>query len=143
MKAKMALELPEPIARFLGKARLVANTVGESPCPVYRFKRGNDIFFLKMCSRLYTPTTFSVRREADVLAWLSGQLNVPEVVRVAESSEGEFMITRSVPGQPLYRRINDQQPVLHLFQEALAQLQAVPIATCPFEGGVSFRLKGA
>ncbi|WP_077920549.1 APH(3') family aminoglycoside O-phosphotransferase [Spirosoma sp. 209] len=141
MKAKIAIELPEPIARFLGKARLIPTTVGESPCPVYRFKRGNDSFFLKMCSRVYSPTTFSVRREADVLGWLSGQLNVPEVVGVAESSEGEFMITRSVPGQPLYQRIDAQQPVLHLFQEALAQLQALPITTCPFDGGVAFRLK--
>ncbi|GAB3803688.1 aminoglycoside O-phosphotransferase APH(3')-IIIa [Spirosoma humi] len=141
MNAKLTLDLPKPIARFLGKARLVSDTVGESPCPVYRFKRGNDAFFLKMCSRLYSPTTFSVQREADVLVWLSGRLNVPEVVAVAQSSQGEFMITRSVPGQPLYQRIDSQQAVLSVFQEALAQLQALPIATCPFEAGAAFRLK--
>ena len=51
------------------------------------------------------------------------------------------MITRSVPGQPLYKRIDAQQPVLHLFQEALTQLQALPITTCPFEAGAAYRLK--
>lgn len=141
MNAKMSFDLPQSIARFIGKARLVLNTVGESPCPVYRFKRGNDIFFLKMCARLYSPTTFSVQREANVLTWLNGQLNVPELVDAAQSDQGEFMITRSVPGQPLYQRIDAQQPVLQLFQEALAQLQALPITTCPFDGGAAFRLR--
>jgi aminoglycoside phosphotransferase len=80
-------------------------------------------------------------REARVLDWLAGRLNVPEVVLTAESAAGEYMVTRCVPGEPLFGRIHAQQPVLDLFLEALRQVQAVPVAACPFDASASFRLR--
>ncbi|MHC8367422.1 phosphotransferase [Pseudomonas sp. ZT5P21] len=58
----------------------------------------------------------------------------------AESTEGEFMITRCVPGKPIQARSPHQGAVLELFREALLQLQAVPITDCPFDSSASFRL---
>jgi kanamycin kinase len=80
-------------------------------------------------------------REARVLDWLAGRLNVPEVVLTAKSADGEYMVTRCVPGEPLSARIGAQQPVLDLFLEALRQVQAVPAADCPFDASASFRLR--
>ncbi|VVN31222.1 Aminoglycoside 3'-phosphotransferase [Pseudomonas fluorescens] len=137
----MPFEVPRVIARFIGEAALVADEVGESPCHVYGFTRGNDRFFLKACAAVYAATTYSVLREARVLEWVDAHLCVPEVAVVAESAEGEFMITRCVPGEPLQARSHDQGAVLALFREALRQLQAVPIADCPFDASASLRLK--
>ncbi|WP_207165996.1 APH(3') family aminoglycoside O-phosphotransferase [Pseudomonas protegens] len=136
----MTLKLPEAIAHFIGDAQLVPDTVGESPCRVYSFLRGNERFFLKFSAALYAPTTYSVLREARVLDWLDGRLKVPELVLVESGGEGEFMITRSVPGVPLSSCIAAGQPALPLFREALHQMQSVAVDECPFDAGVSMRL---
>ncbi|PHM28494.1 APH(3') family aminoglycoside O-phosphotransferase [Xenorhabdus budapestensis] len=137
----MLPKLPQHIDCFIGNAALIPDEIGESPGSVYSFIRGNDHFFLKYSPVVYANTTYSVMREVSVLNWLNGRLNVPEVVCVAENSEGEFMITRCVPGEPLYTRINAQQPVLELFCEAVRQIQAVTIIDCPLDSGVNFRLQ--
>jgi len=137
----MFASFPDVITRFISQATLVPDQVGESPCAVYSFARGNDRFFLKMSPSIYAPTTFSVRREARLIDWASGYLNVPDLLLVAESHEAEFMITRAVPGEPLYQRIDAKQPVIGLFQEALRRLSAVPAERCPFDAGAAFRLQ--
>lgn len=136
----MTIKLPRTIEQFIGGAALRADEIGESPCDVYSFKRGNDRFFLKICPAILAPTTYSVLREARVLSWLADRLSVPEVVAVAESTEGEFMITRCVEGQPLQARINDPSSIIMFFCEAVRQLQAVPIHDCPFDSSVEARL---
>lgn len=137
----MPFKLPKVIAQFIGDATLVADNVGESPCSVHWFSRGNERFFLKACSAAYAPTTYSVLREARVLEWLNGHLSVPEVAVVAQSAIGEFMITRCVPGNPIQARNDGQSELLELFREALRQLQAVPVANCPFSSNAKVRLK--
>lgn len=134
------LELPRAIAQFIGGNQLVTDEVGESPASVYAFTRGNERFFLKTCAAVYTPTTYSVLREARVLQWLNGRLNVPEVAVVAQNTAGEFMITRCVPGEPIQARCDDPDAMLALLREALRQLQAVPITDCPFDSSASERL---
>lgn len=133
--------LPPAIARFIGDARLRRDEIGESTCAVHSFKRGNDLFYLKASPAVYAPTTYSVLREAGILDWLSGRLNVPEVVLTASGAGHEYMITRAVPGEPLSARIEAGRPVAGLFLEALRQLQSIPVAGCPFEGGAQFRLR--
>ncbi|MEN5201009.1 APH(3') family aminoglycoside O-phosphotransferase [Pseudomonas wadenswilerensis] len=140
MSLQIPFELPSAIAQFIGGNQLVADEVGESPASVYGFTRGNERFFLKICATIYTPTTYSVLREARVLQWLDGRLNVPEVAVVSESDAGEFMITRCVPGEPIQARCDDQDAMLALLREALRQLQAVPITNCPFDSSASVRL---
>ncbi|MBD2814796.1 aminoglycoside 3'-phosphotransferase [Xenorhabdus sp. Flor] len=137
----MLPKLPQNIDYFIGNSTLIPDEIGESPGSVYSFIRGNDRFFLKYSPVVYANTTYSVMREVSVLNWLNGRLNVPEVACVAENSEGEFMITRCIPGEPLYTRINAQQPVLELFREAVYQMQSVSIIDCPFDSGVNFRLQ--
>ncbi|KAA6168642.1 aminoglycoside 3'-phosphotransferase [Pseudomonas marginalis] len=136
----MPFELPRTITRFIGDAPLIADDVGESPCDVFSFTRGNDRFFLKTCAAIYAPTTYSVLREARVLQWVDGHLSVPEVAVIAQSADGEFMITRCVPGAPIQVRIDEPGTLSALFHEALRQLQNVPIAGCPFDSSVSQRL---
>ena len=88
MCSSMSFTLPLAATRFIGDARLSPDEVGESPCDVYRFTRGNDRYFLKISSAVLAPTTYSVVREAQVLQWLSGRLNVPEVVQAGANGGG-------------------------------------------------------
>jgi aminoglycoside phosphotransferase len=136
----MPMTLPPSIAQFIDGATLKRETRGESPCQVHRFRKGTDVFFLKSSAAVYAPTTYSVQREAAVLRWLSGQLKVPDVVVSAETDEAEYMVTRAVPGRPLSAVKSGQHASLML-QEALRQVQAVPIGRCPFDSRVAPRLR--
>ena|GEM_PF-6923366 len=49
----MTIQLPRTIEQFIGGATLRADEIGESPCDVYSFKRGNDRFFLKICPAIF------------------------------------------------------------------------------------------
>ncbi|SFM73489.1 kanamycin kinase [Rugamonas rubra] len=137
----MPFHLPPEISRFIGDAPLRRDAVGESPCPVNRFQRGNDVFFLKTSAPQYAPTSYSVAREADVLRWLSGRLRVPELVCVARHEGYEHMITRTVPGVPLSLLVANDRAVSDLFLEAVRLVQSVPVADCPFDSSTSVRLR--
>lgn len=63
----MLSSLPPPIAAFIGDAVVKREAQGESPCAVHRFRKGNDVFFLKCSPAVYAPTTYSVQREAAVM----------------------------------------------------------------------------
>jgi aminoglycoside phosphotransferase len=139
-RTHMPMTLPPAIAQFIDGATLKRETRGESPCQVHRFRKGTDVFFLKSSAAVYAPTTYSVQREAAVLRWLSGQLKVPDVVVSAETDDAEYMVTRAVPGRPLSALKSGQHASLML-QEALRQVQAVPISRCPFDSRVAPRLQ--
>lgn len=136
----MSMKLPASIARFIGDAALVPDTVGESPCRVQSFHRAGEVFFLKSSPAIFAPTTYSVLREARVLDWLAGRLKVPELVLVAQDHGHEFMITRQVPGVPLSEWLREPRVVLELFAQALRQVQAVPVVDCPLDSGIAVRL---
>ena len=133
-------KLPIEIARFIGYSALIADEIGESPASVFSFDRGSERFFLKTSAATFAPTTYSVLREARVLQWLDGRLDVPEVVVVADTDQSEFMITRCVLGEPIGNRLHNPAVALELFREALRQLQAVSIADCPFDSSATVRL---
>lgn len=135
------MDLPPPIASFVGDAVLEPDAIGESPCSVSSFVRGGERFFLKTSPAIYAPTTFSVLREARVLDWLAGRLAVPQLVHVGQTETHEVMVTRQAPGEPLAARIAADRPVLPLYHEALKRLAAVPIDDCPFDSGIAARLE--
>ncbi len=136
----MRMDLPVEIAHIVGDANLQEDTIGESPCSVHCFVHGKDRFYLKSSPAIYASTTYSVRREAAVLAWLAGRLHVPELLAVAERDGTEFMITRAVPGVPLSACIEAGKPAVGLFGEALRQLQGMAIHDCPFDARIKTRL---
>jgi aminoglycoside phosphotransferase len=136
----LAMHLPPAITAFIDGATLRRDVLGESPCTVQRFRKGNDVFFLKFSPSVYAATTYSVQREAAVMQWLSGKLKVPDVVAMVETPAGAFMITRAVPGRPL-SAVKSAQHAGLLLQEAWRLVQAVPIDDCPFESGGAYRLR--
>jgi kanamycin kinase len=129
------------IKHFIGDAVLKRDSIGESPCKVHSFRRGNELYFLKTTPAIYADTTYSVLREASVVQWLSGKLRVPELILTAQDEEREYMITRAVPGVPLSTLVEAKRPVLELCREALRQIQSVSIADCPFDSSAAVRLR--
>lgn len=131
----------QAIKNFIGDAALRRDEIGESPCAVHSFRRGKELYFLKTSPAIYADTTYSVLREAAVLQWLAGRVNVPEVVLTARDERQEYMITRAVPGAPLAEYLDDEQRTLALFKEALRQMQSIAIADCPFDSSAAVRLR--
>lgn len=129
------------IKRFIGDAVLHRDEIGESPCQVHSFQRASQVYFLKTSPAVYASTTYSVLREAAVLQWLSGKVNVPQVVLTAQDAQQEYMITRAAPGVPLAALLEDEDRALAVFQEALRQLQAIDISGCPFDSSAAVRLR--
>jgi kanamycin kinase len=134
------VDLPPPIASFVGDAVLEPDDIGESPCSVSSFVRGGERFFLKTSPAVYAQTTFSVLREARVMDWLAGRLAVPELVHVGQTQTLEAMVTRQATGQPLAAHMAAGRPVAELYREALKRLAAVPVGDCPFDSGIDVRL---
>lgn len=133
--------MPGSIKNFIGNAVLQRDEIGESPCQVHSFQLGSELYFLKTSPTIYASTTYSVLREAAVLRWLSGKVNVPEVVLTAQDEQQEYMITRAVPGVPLAQHLGDESRAVALFQEALRQLQSIDISDCPFDSSAAVRLR--
>lgn len=136
----MKFSVPKLILDFLSGAEVSRDKIGESPAKVYRIEKKNDLFFLKISKKIYSPTTFSVTREARVLEWLNGKVNVPELIIHAENAKWECMITRGVPGRPLYRFLKERTLVVDAFCAAIRCMHQVLVQGCPFDSGVEHRL---
>lgn len=72
--------------------------------------------------------------ERDRLEWLAGRWPVPEVVAFFNVSGDDWLLTREVPGVPLYHASLGWQPsrVARLFGEILLGLHSTDATGCPF-----------
>jgi aminoglycoside phosphotransferase len=83
-----------------------------------------------------------VKRAADLdperkrLAWLAGRWPVPDVVGFFHEVGDDWLLTREVPGVPLYHASIEADPVERAawFGTILRELHAVPAGGCPFGG---------
>lgn len=131
---------PAAVQRLIAGAELQRDTVGESPCSVWHFERASERFFVKHSPAAYSGSTFCVRREAELIAWLQPHLRVPELLLSQGDEQGHTMVVRAVPGRPLAEWLQQPERVIDAFAQALAELQAVPLADCPFDSRVALRL---
>lgn len=134
------LNLPAQVQQFIGKSRLVADKVGQSPSKVYRFNRHGEVFFLKVSSTLYAKTTYSVSREAQMIDWLGNKLRVPELVMAFKNEQFECMITRGICAKPISAVALSDVSFISLYQEVLQQLSSIPTQDCPYISDIQSRL---
>jgi kanamycin kinase len=99
---------------------------------------GNELYFLKTSPAIYANTTYSVLREASRAKWLSGKLNVPEVILTAQDDSGIHDHPRRA-GRTR-RMIGTKRARCPLFQKRCGR-QSVAIADCPFDSGAAVRLR--
>ncbi len=140
----MKISLPQSLKSFIGNQPLQKDKVGQSPSDVYSFTKNNEKYYLKTTELTYAQTTYSVIREAKMLVWLDGKLNVPELVLMDTDHENEYMISKAVPAKPLQDFTGkSDQFFIDIYTDALAQLQSISIKNCPFISNKKFRLAEA
>lgn len=114
---------------------------GMSPAETYRCRIEDTVCYLKKIDEVFSPTTYSVQREADVMLWLADKLNVPAMMECGRVSGKEYLIMSEVKG----RHIDDfvESPLLYVtnLAKALKQLWSIDTSACRFSSRLDVRLQ--
>jgi aminoglycoside phosphotransferase len=86
---------------------------------------------------VYVKRAAALTSERDRLAWLAGRLPVPELIGFMHASGDDWLLTRELPGVPMYHASLGLEParVARRFGEILREIHSIDAAGCPF--GVS------
>jgi aminoglycoside phosphotransferase len=86
---------------------------------------------------VYVKRAAALTDERDRLAWLAGRLPVPEVVGFFQSGGDDWLLTRELPGVPLYHASLGWEParVARRFGEILREIHSIDASECPFGDG--------
>ncbi|HVC77455.1 MAG TPA: phosphotransferase [Candidatus Micrarchaeaceae archaeon] len=93
---------------------------------VWRLSAGSLVVYVKRAAALSA--------ERDRLAWLSGRLPVPEVIGFYQAEGDDWLLTREMPGVPLYHPSIGWEPerIAARFGEILREIHSIAATTCPF-----------
>ena len=93
---------------------------------VWRLAGENGVVYVKRAAAL--------AGERDRLEWLQGRLPVPEVVGFFQAAGDDWLMTRELPGVPLYHRSVDwpHSRAARVLGEILRAIHATDAADCPF-----------
>ena len=67
------------------------DTKGMSVAEVVKCRADNESLFIKSIESKYANTTYSVKREQEIIRWLQGKLNVPSIHDFGEEHNSEFL----------------------------------------------------
>ena len=83
---------------------------------------------------VYVKRAAELRRERDRIAWLAGRLPVPEGVGFVHAYGDDWLLTRELPGVPLYHASLDWEPrrIARRFAEILREIHSIDASSCPF-----------
>jgi len=83
---------------------------------------------------VYVKRAAELAGERDRLEWLQGRLPVPEVLGFFRAAGDEWLMTREIPGVPLYHRSVRLAPsrVARVFGEILRGIHETDATGCPF-----------
>jgi aminoglycoside phosphotransferase len=93
---------------------------------VWRVSAGSNVLYVKRAAAL--------RAERDRLVWLAGRLPVPKLVGFYQAEGDEWLLTREVPGVPLYHPSRGWEPerIAGRFGEILREIHSIDASACPF-----------
>jgi aminoglycoside phosphotransferase len=93
---------------------------------VWRLKAESGVVYVKRAADL--------RDERDRMVWLAGRLPVPELVGFLRSQGDDWLLTRELPGVPLYHPSLGWEParVARRFGEILMEIHSTNSEGCPF-----------
>lgn len=114
---------------------------GMSPAEVYRCQLDGATYYLKMIDKLFSNTTYSVRREAEVMQWLADKLHVPALLEYGQVEEKEYLIMGEIKGRHIDDFAGTPMQYLTYLVKALRQLWSVDISRCGFSSRLDFRLQ--
>lgn len=115
-------------------------TEGLSPAEVCKCQLGGNVCYLKKIGNKFSETTYGVKREAEMMKWLSGQVKVPAVLEYGIWGQEEYILMSELKGHPIDFFVSEPMQYIEYLVKALRQLQAIEIADCPFSSQIDFRL---
>ena len=105
---------------------------GMSPAEVYKCQLKNTVCYLKKIDDMFSETTYSVKREAEMMMWLSNKLKVPDVIEYGTQGHSEYVIMSALKGRHIDDLVSEPIEYIECLAKALRQLQVIDINTCPF-----------
>ena len=129
-------KLTNKILKFIKEADLEEISIGCSDSQVFKIKKGNGIFFLKLAKRGILTS------EYEKLKWLEGKLSVPKVALYDLSKDTEYLITESIDGEMICSDYYVDNPDIGIkvIADAFNQIYSVSIKDCPFDVSIDYKL---
>lgn len=115
-------------------------TDGMSPANVYKCTIGEDVYYLKTIDKKFSQTTYSVKREAEMMKWLQGKLKCPCVLEYGEQDTIEYLLMGELKGWHIDEFANQPLQYISYLAKAIKQLWSVDINDCNFDSRIDFRL---
>ena len=117
------------------------DAVGMSAAEVYKCMIEEQVVYLKKIDEKYAKTTYSVKREAEVMLWLADKLNVPKVIEYGQKENTEYLIMSELKGKSIDDFLEDSTRYIKYLVNAIKLLHSVDISNCPFSSRVDMRLE--
>lgn len=125
-----------------GGHTITRDAIGMSPAEVYKMHNGDDAVYLKRSARKYCNTTYDVRREYDIVNWLSAKLNLPGIIYYEETKKFNTLIMSGMKGvdlETLKGNISIDE-YIDYYARALKMIRSIDIIGCPYDNCVNNRL---
>lgn len=116
-------------------------TEGMSPATVYKCEIDGTCCYLKTINKAFAGTTYSVKREAEVMQWLADKLHVPQLLESGETDYSEYLIMSEIYGQHIDSFAEEPLQYISYLAKAIKLLQGIDISNCSFTSNLDFRLK--
>lgn len=113
---------------------------GMSPANVYKCEIDGECCYLKTIDKAFAGTTYSVKREAEIMQWLSGKVNVPQLLECGEKDNDEYLIMSEIGGRHIDDFVNEPIQYIIYLAKAVKSLQTIDISQCPFVSNLEVRL---
>jgi aminoglycoside phosphotransferase len=111
-----------------------------SAAEVAACRADNKHVFIKSIDVKYAHTTYSVKREQQVVRWLRGRLNVPEIYDFGVEQNREYMIMSRLEGIHIDDFQNNPPAYVAHMANAIKLVQSVDISDCAFDSRIATRL---
>ena len=114
---------------------------GMSSAEVLQCDYNGKCVYIKSIDTLYDTTTYSVKREKDVMQWLDGKLAVPKVIDYISENNREYMLMSACAGTHIDKLKLDPERYVEHLANCINLLQSIDISNCPHDSTIDIRLK--
>ena len=123
--------------------RIIKDTVGWSPAKVFRLENSNEIIYLKQSEAVFNVTTYNVKREKEIIEWLSKRIETPKIIHYEESKKFNSLLMTNIGGISLenIQTTITLEEYIDFYVQIIKQIQSISIEQCPYNNCIDNRLK--
>ncbi|HXH69332.1 MAG TPA: APH(3') family aminoglycoside O-phosphotransferase [Pyrinomonadaceae bacterium] len=133
--------LPANLSRILQNQTLERNIVGFSNSEVYWVKNSNA--FLKVADK---NSVVNLRREKEILEWLSGKISGPKVLHFEETGEKTFLLIskiKEINSADSLKNLKAKENLINDLAKSLKRIHSISTKNCPFQQTLHIKLQNA